>query len=100
MNRSKVETVTALSLRTATLILGLNKIGDAGVQALANVCARGALAQLKCLYLNGNQIGDAGMVDFSRAIASGSLPAFTHVDLYDNPGDSAPVHEALANRNA
>ena len=39
------------------------------------------------------------MIAFSNAIASGSLPALEDVDLDDNPGDSAPVDEALTNRD-
>ena len=35
-----------------------NQIGDAGVTALANACATGALALLNDLYLNNNPISD------------------------------------------
>ena len=38
------------------------------------------------------------MTAFSNALGNGSLPALEDVDLDDNPGDSAPVNEALDNR--
>ena len=37
-----------------TLLLSDNEIGDAGLTALADVCASGALAQLTVLNLGGN----------------------------------------------
>ena len=40
------------------LNLESNKIGDAGVTALADACASGSLAQLRNLYLGGNSISD------------------------------------------
>ena len=42
-------------------VLGLeqNQIGDAGVSALASVCAKGALADLKKLYFDRDKISEA-----------------------------------------
>jgi Ran GTPase-activating protein (RanGAP) involved in mRNA processing and transport len=54
--------------------LGLanNQIGDAGVTALAQSCARGALTSLKVLYLDENQIGDDGVTALAKACANGA----------------------------
>ena len=57
---------------TQELHLGANKIGDAGVSALAGACASGALPQLTHLNLSANSIGDPGMQ--SLADACGALP--------------------------
>ena len=43
---------------TQKLFLDENHIGDAGVTALAEACAGGALALLNDLYLNNNPISD------------------------------------------
>jgi hypothetical protein len=76
-----------------------NQIGDAGIQASADAIGSGSMGALERLWLNSNQIGDQGMVSFSAALGNGSLPALEDVDLDDNPGDSAPVDEALTNRD-
>ena len=36
------------------LILGINKIGDAGCTALADACASGSMAGLQKAYVSGN----------------------------------------------
>ena len=46
---------------TQQLWLSNNKIGDAGLTALAKAVESGALALLKELELGGNQIGDDGL---------------------------------------
>ena len=56
------------TLAVQTLALGENKIGDAGVTALANACASGSLAKLK------------------------------DVPLFGNPGNSEPVDKVLRDR--
>ena len=43
---------------TQTLRLYNNQIGDAGVTALAEACARGAMAQLQLLHLQGHSFSD------------------------------------------
>jgi hypothetical protein len=89
------------------LNLSWNEIGDAGMIAFADAIKPtaenpiGSLPNLRLLDLGDNTIGDEGMKAFALAIASGSLPALEDlegVDLGNNPGDSAPVDEALANR--
>ena len=76
-----------------------NQIGDAGMVEFSRAIAIGSLRALTHLDLDDNQIGDAGMISLSEAIGNGSLPALEDVDLDDNPGDSAPVDEALTNRD-
>ena len=67
-----------------------NQIGDPGVAALADACARGALASIKQLYLSDNAIGDTGMTAFAEAIkpvsegGSGALPMVTELQLWGN----------------
>ena len=51
------------------LYLYSNQIGDAGVTALAQACATGAMAHLSHLYLGGNSISDKGE-DTMRAAMS------------------------------
>lgn len=43
---------------TQSLGLGDNQIGDAGVTALAEACARGAMARLKSLFLDYGPLGE------------------------------------------
>ena len=58
-----------------TLNLLRNQIGDAGVTALADACASGALPALKELYLHENKIADTGMIALADAVGRGALPA-------------------------
>ena len=51
------------------------------------------------LYLNENQIGDTGLTALAKAVESGALDKLDNVELYGNPGDSAPVDKALEERN-
>lgn len=82
------------------LWLNDNEFGNSGVSALAGAIANGSLDKLTFLNLNNNTIGDAGVSALARAIASGSLPALKsrNLSLSGNPGDRAPVREALARR--
>ena len=74
------------------LALYNNKIGDAGVTALAKACAGGALAQLETLSLRDNQIGDAGIEALAKACASGALPQCTRLQLAGNQiGDAGII---------
>ena len=50
---------TVIPCRAQALNLyNINQIGDAGVTALANACAGGAMAQLRNSYLGNNSISD------------------------------------------
>ena len=57
---------------TQVLYLYNNQIGDTGVTALAEACARGALPQCTTLGLAQNQIGDAGITALAQAIKPAS----------------------------
>ena len=61
------------------LRLDNNEIGDAGVMALADAAAGGALPQLTNLYLDGNKIGDTGLSALASACASGALPELKEI---------------------
>ena len=66
--------------------LGLqgNAFGDAGVSALAGVCASGALASLGQLWLSRNAIGDAGVSALANAVSSGALKRLEILSLQCN----------------
>ena len=74
---------------TQYLLLGANKIGDAGLTALAKAVESGALASLEKLILYSNAIGDEGMSALAKAITPdkdgrGALASLK--ELYvDNP---------------
>ena len=79
-----------------TLSLDNNqRIGDAGVSALADAVAEGGLAQLTTLGLRDNQVGDSGMQALAAAVAGGALPSLEHVGLARNPGNAEPVYKVL-----
>lgn len=67
-----------------TLGLGMNSIGDHGVQGFSGAVASGALASLKELRLNRNKIGNDGIVSLSSAIAGGALLNVKVLDLEVN----------------
>ena len=69
---------------TQQLDLFNNQIGDTGVTALAEACARGALAKCTRLKIWGNQIGDAGCTALADACARGALPQCTVLRLSRN----------------
>ena len=67
----------------------------------------GSLRALEALRLGHNLIGDPGMIEFSRSIANGSSQFCEHrlvvcdrpfFDLRGNPGNSAPVDKAFAEK--
>ena len=74
---------------TQELYLSRNKIGDAGLTALAKAVESGALASLETLSLNNNGIGDEGMSALAKAITpdkdgKGALAQLTRLDLAGN----------------
>lgn len=89
------------------LELHYNRIGDAGVTALASACAGGALAQLTRLELQSNLIGDAGVAALASACARGAVPkckvnAGKYIGLYGNPASEKAmqaVQDAIKNRS-
>ena len=62
---------------TQLLDLSLNKIGDAGLTALAKAVESGALPQLEKLWLGRNSIGDAGLSALADALGKGALDHLT-----------------------
>ena len=58
-----------------TLELQYNKIGDAGVTALANACASGSLASLKTLIVGSNAFGEAAREKLKAVCSARSIEA-------------------------
>ena len=77
------------------LALHSNKIGDAGVTALAGACASGALAQLTYLALHKNQISDSGLEALAGALRNKALPALKTLHVDNNSGDSSEEEQRL-----
>jgi hypothetical protein len=50
------------------------------------------------LNLYDNQIGDAGLTALAKAVESGALDKIESIFLSGNPGNSAPVDNALKER--
>ena len=69
---------------TQGLYLFDNQIGDTGVTALAEACARGALPQCRVLDLRRNEIRDAGITALADACAIGALPQCQVLSLLRN----------------
>ena len=53
---------------------------------------------VQTLELSSNKIGDAGVTALAKACASGSLAKLTGVFLEGNPGSSDPVDKVLRDR--
>ena len=80
--------------------LSENQIGDVGLTALADACAKGALANLEELHLPVNRFGDAGLTALADACAKGALAQVTDLRLLNNNiGDAglAALADACAN---
>ena len=58
--------------------------GDAGITALSDATAFGALVNVEKLYLDNNHIEDAGMTELCGAISRGALYRLTFLDLNGN----------------
>ena len=57
--------------KLTSLGLGINQIGNEGMQALSSAIANGSMVNLILLILDSNQIGDQGMIAFSNHTATG-----------------------------
>ena len=67
------------------LHLQWNRIGDAGLEALAEACVRGGLRRCRILTLNGNkQITGAGLAALLDALQRGALEKLKQIDLTGN----------------
>ena len=56
------------------------------------------MCHTQVLELGGNQIGDAGLTALAKAVESGALDNIASIYLSRNPGNSAPVDNALKER--
>ena len=59
-----------------------NKIGDAGMTALAGAIASGSLGNLKILNLGANKIGDAGVAVKEHITGAGRNDVTVHPNPY------------------
>ena len=77
--------------------LASNEIGDAGITSLASALGSGVLLfpKLNTLRLPENKIGNVGITALATAVENGALPKCTYIDATGNPGDSAPIGNAL-----
>ena len=73
-----------LMCHTQYLQLGGNRIGDAGLTALAKAVESGALPALESLDLSSIQIGDVGLSALASACASGALAPGATIYLANN----------------
>ena len=84
-------------LRLEELRLHKNQIGDEGVAALV-APGEAVLPSLKVLYLENNSYGDAGCASLVTAIDSGNMPALEKlVTLPNNSTSSDKAQLALWN---
>ena len=60
--------------------------------------AADAAPALEKLYLYDNRIGDAGMRALAEALRAGAAPALAMVNARGNPGDGAVIDEVLRSR--
>ena len=67
-----LRTLPSLAALRALLLSG-NQLGDAGLTALADAAAHGALSQLERLYLDNVQLGDQAAAELAAALDTGAL---------------------------
>ena len=77
------------------LNLGWTRMGDGAAAALAALIEDGAMPNLEWLHLGNNVISNTGVAALASALRGGALPSCTEIRLSDNPGNHAPVKEAL-----
>ena len=66
-----------------------NQLGDASVTDLAAALTRGAVPDLRELYLDCNQVGAAGLAALVAALQDGAAPQLTVLAVGCNPAGSA-----------
>jgi hypothetical protein len=89
------ETCARAEIACHNLVLAANKIGDKGLVAFAEAVTRGALHGCTHLNVSANQIGDTGMRALAKALEEGGMPDLDMINLEDNPGSSAVVISAI-----
>ena len=90
------------------LFVDSNRVGDAGIVALASAASKGALPKLQQLSLKFNEVGPVGINALAEAIYQGGLPELQAIHLdqnrlsgaaHDTPDtDDSAVQQALAQR--
>ena len=85
-----------------------NRVGDAGIVALASAASKGALPKLQQLSLKFNEVGPVGINALTEAIYQGGLPELQAIHLdqnrlsgaaHDTPDtDDSAVQQVLAQR--
>jgi hypothetical protein len=90
------------------LFVDSNRVGDAGVVALASAASKGALPNLQQLSLKFNEVGPVGITALAEAINQGALPELQAIHLDQNrlagaapdtpDTDDGAVQQALAGR--
>ena len=85
-----------------------NRVGDAGIVALASAASKGALPSLQQLSLKFNEVGPVGINALAEAIYQGGLPELQAIHLdqnrlsgaaHDTPDtDDSAVQQVLAQR--
>ena len=56
------------------------------------------MCNMQVLHLFNNKIGDVGLQAFADALGKGALENITSINSSRNPGNSAPVDNALKER--
>ena len=98
--------VAATLLRTApelagvkALILSGNQLGGAGITALADAAAHGALRHVERLFLDNVALTDAALGELAAVLAAGAMPALAFLDVTRNQiGDRGMAALAQAMR--
>ena len=71
-----------------------NRVGDAGIVALASAASKGALPKLQQLSLKFNEVGPVGINALAEAIYQGGLPELQAIHLDQNRLSGA-AHDTL-----
>ena len=98
--------VAATLLRTApelagvkALILSGNQLGGAGITALADAAAHGALRHVERLFLDNVALSDAALGELAAVLAAGAMPSLAFLDVTRNQiGDRGMAALAQAMR--
>ena len=56
------------------------------------------MCNMQALHLFNNKIGNVGLQAFADALGKGALDKIQSINFFGNPGNSAPVDNALKQR--